>query len=195
MALPDSGHRRGHRGDHRLGRGSVGSTPVTTSTIELGRVLTVVGRALLAPRLSIPVAGCVTRDRAADRARLAPGPQTAQYQSSPRRCRVRSALPHVAQTGEEILIAPSLAQRDQQIPDGAGRRGPAVAQHRWPVDQRLSEPATLGPSACDALAHRGRCRRDPGRARAGDEVDEDTDRVSEHLGQPSRGHRSAARFR
>ena len=77
-----------------------------------------------------PVAGGdlsgVSRRRRTVRRR---GPQTAQYQCWPRRCRVRSCLPHPAQHGGEIVRGAGLAQGEQQVTDGPRRRGPAVGQH------------------------------------------------------------------
>ena len=79
------------------------------------------------------------------------GPQTPQYQSSPRRCSVRRCLPHSAHTGAEMLRCASLVQRDQQVPDRAGGGRAAVIEHSWPVEQGLGEPAPFGPAAGHAL--------------------------------------------
>ena len=89
---------------------------------------------------------------AAGRAAARAGPQTPQYQSWPRRCRVRRSLPHSAQTGGEIARRARLAQRDQQVPDGPGCRRAPVGQHRRPVEQGLGQPAPLGPAAGDAAS-------------------------------------------
>ena len=78
------------------------------------------------------------------------GPQTAQYQSSPRRCSVRRCLPHSAHTGAEMSRCASLVQRDQQVPDRARGGRAAVVEHSWPVEQGLGKPAPFGPAAGDA---------------------------------------------
>jgi hypothetical protein len=52
-------------------------------------------------------------------------PQARQYQSCPRRCMAARSLPHPAQVGGEITVAPAFG-RDQQSPTtrgaGGGRR-------------------------------------------------------------------------
>ena len=52
------------------------------------------------------------------------GPQTPQYQCSPRRCSVRSVFPQSAQTGGEIVTAPARRNAISRSPTalGAGER-------------------------------------------------------------------------
>jgi hypothetical protein len=106
-------------------------------------------------------------------------PQAAQYQSWPRRWKVRSGLPHRAQRGGETDRA-GLAQRDEQVADGPRRRGPAVGQHRGTAGQGRGQTARLGPAARHRGDHRADLlRRQPGlgrRDQLGDQPDRVTDR-------------------
>jgi hypothetical protein len=87
----------------------------------------------------------------------ASGPCTPQYQSWPRRCRVRSCLPQLAQTGAEMLSAPALRSAISRFPTtrGAGER-PSVrtagrASNAWARWRRLARPpATLATHVGDA---------------------------------------------
>ena len=80
--------------------------------------------------------------------------QAEQYQSWPRRWKVRSCLPHRAQHGGETDLRPGLAQRDEQVADGPRRRGPAVGQHSGTFRQGRGQTARLGAAARDGGGHR-----------------------------------------
>ena len=71
--------------------------------------------------------------------------------TSPRRGAAsgRQGLPHSAQTGGEMLVAPGLVQRDQQIPDRPRRRRTPVQQVGI-LPQRRRQAAALGrpPATC-----------------------------------------------
>ena len=68
-------------------------------------------------------------------------PQDPQYQSCPERWKDRRCLPHRAQHGGEIAVAPRGAQRDQQLADDPRCRGPAICQHRGTAGQGEGEAA------------------------------------------------------
>ena len=115
--------------------------------------------------------------------------------------RFRAADPAVpvlaaALQGAQLLAAPGadwrrddhgtgLAQRDQQIPGHARRRGAPVGEQRRLVQQRLSQPPSLGTAGRDTphqvTGHL------PVKARLGtaEEADNHTDRVGGHLGCPA----------
>ena len=95
--------------------------------------------------------------------------------------------------GAQLLAAPGAdrrrdshgtgpAQRDQQIPGHPGRRGTPVGEQRRLVQQRLSQPASLGAAGGDTphevTGHL------PVKARLGaaQQADDHTDRVGEHIG-------------
>ena len=115
--------------------------------------------------------------------------QGAQYQSWPRRWKVRSCLPHRAQHGGETDRAPASAQRQEQVADGPGRRGPAVGQHRGTVSQGRGQAARLGAAARDGGDHRADLlRRQPGLDRR-DQVRDQPDRVADRpLAASGAGH-------
>ena len=158
--------------------GSDGSTPATTSAIRATGSQPSPGghwwqRGL--PSRSRLLTGRVS-PQAAHGSRT--GPQTPQYQSSPRRCWVRSALPHSAHAGGETAVAPALTSAISKSPTarGAGDR-PSGEQRAG--DQCLGEPALLGPPSGDPGHHRPDRPAVHARLDARDQGDRDADRVGD----------------
>ena len=150
-ALPGPGGGRRAPPRPRASAGSAGIDRGDDLIDDLGRVLAASSGGHCAHR------GCPSRSRkrtcrvlpqAAQGSRR--GPQTPQYQSCPRRCRVRRSLPHSAQTGGEIAGAPALRSAISRSPTtrGAGDRPSVSTDGR--CRQRLGELAPLGPAAGDA---------------------------------------------
>jgi hypothetical protein len=95
------------------------------------------------------------------------GPQAPQYQSSPRRRRVRNCLPHPAQTGGEMITAPAWRSAISRSPatQGAGDR-PSV-RISGTLQQRAGEAAMLGTAPGHArLGQPARSRYRPARHHA-----------------------------
>src|SRR5260370_9601491 len=88
-------------------------------------------------------------------------PHTPQYQSSPRRCRVRSALPHSAHAGGEITVAPALTSAISRSPTarGAGDRlsdkTPGRPARAWASRRCLARPPATAVTAA-RIASRSR---------------------------------------
>ena len=60
--------------------------------------------------------------------------------------RVRSGLPHSAQTGGETAVAPAARSAMQQVADRPGRRGAAVEQHARTFRQETPPAAVISPA-------------------------------------------------
>ena len=165
--------------------GSDGSSLVTTPVRMSSGIPVVVGRGTCAHR-GRPCRsthggwpGLGRRPRTA----RACGPQAAQYQSWPAALQACAAACRTRRRpAARSPTAPALRKRDQQVPGGPGCRGAAVGQapravraSAWASLRRLARPP----------GHAGHRRLGRRRSRAGstprDQVDDDADRVGQHV--------------
>ena len=147
LPLPGPRHRRPHGRSHHLGaqrRVSAGDD----LDDQTDRIAASSGRALGAPGLPVPVTAVDTPDLPAGRARFPDRPQTPQYQSSPRRWKVRSCLPQSARAGAAMAAAPTLRK---PMSRSATARGAETARRR-------ALPGCPAGPARDGGAWRGRPR-------------------------------------
>lgn len=187
-ALPGLGghcvHRAGHglRRHRRIDRGD-------NPGDDGGGIPPVTWRALTTSRLPVPVAEGHRPGAAAGPAALTPRAADCAVPVLPAPLHGAQALAAPGAGRRRDHGGPCLAQRDQQVPDDPGRRGPAIGQDRRTLRERTGELTPLRPASRDTDHQILDCGPAQRRFHASHQGGSDADRVGQHV-RDAGGHRS-----
>lgn len=158
---------------------------------QRGWVAPVIGWALRTPRLAVAVAAADPAQLPTGPTWLAPGPADSAVPVLTTALNRAQRFAAVGTHRCRNLCCTSLVQRDQQISHRAWRRGTPVGEHSGPVQQCLGKLPPFGPSARHGLDDPGNRAVVQPRLPATHQVDDDADRIGNHLGREYPRQRSA----